>query len=463
MLRSRWASRSSKPVAGCIASRGGFDSHAFPPFQREIQNTKIRQKPIFIITIFIMENNQVQTSSNKSSSLDEEKIHTIIKQYFKIEGFYFGDDESKYILRYFGKLISDDSETIYDQVKNQLTPFDLTPVFREESEKQWIDLYQGIEQEVHFNPRINLVLFLITLLSVWITGGIYASEVPLNEMTLNQVPQLLFSGWPFAISILAILGAHEMGHYLVGKKHGVNVSLPYFIPLPIISPFGTMGAFINMKSIPKNKKQLFDIGIAGPLSGLIIAIPVLLIGLSLSEVSPLPVQIPEGTGYQLEGNSILYLFLKFIVFGKLLPSPVTYGEMGPVIYWIKYFFTGQPIPFGGLDVMIHQVAWAGWAGILVTAMNLIPVGQLDGGHILNTLLGKKARRTVPFILGGMVALGFAWPGWWLWAVLIYMLAKIPAQPLDGITKLDKKRKILAVLMMIIFLLVFIPVPLILVQ
>ena len=92
-----------------------------------------------------------------------------------------------------------------------------------------------------------------------------------------------------------------------------EVITPYFIPLPIISPFGTMGAFINMKSIPKNKKQLFDIGIAGPLSGLIIAIPVLLIGLSLSEVSPLPVQIPEGTGYQLEGNSILYLFLKFIV------------------------------------------------------------------------------------------------------------------------------------------------------
>jgi membrane-associated protease RseP (regulator of RpoE activity) len=111
-----------------------------------------------------------------------------------------------------------------------------------------------------------------------------------------------------------------------------------------------------------------------------------------------------------------------------------------------------------MDVMLHQVAWAGWAGILVTALNLIPVGQLDGGHILNSLLGKNARKVVPVIIGLLVLLGFVWSGWWLWAAIIFFMSRIPASPLDTITKIDKKRKRLGLVMMIIFILVFTPVP-----
>ncbi len=153
------------------------------------------------------------------------------------------------------------------------------------------------------------------------------------------------------------------------------------------SQIGTMGAFINMKEPPKNRKVLLDIGIAGPLAGLIVAIPVLLIGLSLSQITRL--QVEPGQMIQMEGNSVLYLLSKFAIFGQLLPAPANYAGLSPVLYWLQYFFTGTPSPLGGLDVNLHQVAWAGWIGLLVTAMNLIPAGQLDGGHMLYVLIGQK--------------------------------------------------------------------------
>ena len=274
---------------------------------------------------------------------------------------------------------------------------------------------------------------------------------------LGKIIQSLPAGLPFAISMLAILLAHEFGHYLVGRYHHSPVTLPYFIPLPL-SPFGTMGAFIQMKAPPKNKRTLLDIGIAGPLSGLLVAIPVLFLGLSLSEVSP--IQLAPGEGITLEGNSLLYLLAKLIVFGKLLPAPESYGGIAPLWYWTRYFFTGSPLPLGGLDVMIHPIAWAGWAGLLVTALNLIPAGQLDGGHMIYVLIGKRARQLWPFILAALIGLGFFWSGWWLWAGLIFFLGRIYAEPLDQITTLNTPRKFLAVLGILIFLLVFTPVPLI---
>ncbi len=226
---------------------------------------------------------------------------------------------------------------------------------------------------------------------------------------------IITNGWPFAVSLMAILGCHEFGHYLVGRHHGVHVTLPYFIPMPF-SSIGTMGAFINMKEPPKNRKVLLDIGIAGPLAGLVVAIPVLLIGLSLSQVTRL--QVEPGQMIQMEGNSVLYLLSKFAVFGQLLPSPATYAGVNPFLYWLRYFFSGTPLPLGGLDVNLSQVAWAGWIGLLVTAMNLIPAGQLDGGHVLYVLFGQKKARSLPAVcvgrfsfaghlLDGLVAVGRA--------------------------------------------------------
>jgi membrane-associated protease RseP (regulator of RpoE activity) len=161
----------------------------------------------------------------------------------------------------------------------------------------------------------------------------------------------------------------------------------------------------------------------------------------------------------IEGNSLLYLFSKFLVFGQLLPTPSDFGGLSPLVYWVRYFFTGQPLPLGGLDVMLHPVAWAGWAGLLVTALNLIPAGQLDGGHVIYVLFGRKAEVLLPFILVALVMLGFFWPGWWLWAFLIFLLGRMHAEPLDQITSLDPQRRAVAILGLVIFVLVFTPVPL----
>jgi len=236
----------------------------------------------------------------------------------------------------------------------------------------------------------------------------------------------------------------------MSRYHKTPATLPYFIPFPF-SPLGTMGAAILMRGIPKNKRILFDIGVAGPLAGLVIAIPVLFLGLSLSKLGTIE---PTPNSF-LEGNSLLYLFAKFAVFGRLLPAP---AEPQGILYWILYFFTGQPVPFGGMDVFIHPVAFAGWAGILVTALNLIPAGTLDGGHVIYSLFGDKARRAFPFIIILLGLMGIFWNGWWMWALLLFWLGRVQAQPLDQITTLDAKRRGVAALMIVIFFLVFMPVP-----
>jgi membrane-associated protease RseP (regulator of RpoE activity) len=354
----------------------------------------------------------------------------------------------------------DQSETSFDQIENKAKVFKLSPIMSEENNKHIIHFFDEFPAVKESNPRTNIILFVITLISVLITGGIFSTPTLPEQLNLEAILLVINNGWPFAIAILAILGAHEMGHYIAGRIHKVNVTLPYFIPLPIISPFGTMGAFINMKSIPKNKKQLFDIAIAGPLSGIIVAIPIIILGLSLSQVEVLPTQIPVDSGLQMEGNSLLYLGLKYLVFGELLPHPSSYSGLNPIVYWLQYFFTGRPFPFGGYDVMIHPVAWAGWAGILVTSLNLIPIGQLDGGHILTAMIGKKAKKLTPIVLILMGLLGFAWSGWWFWAFLLIFLGQIPSQMKDSITKLDITRKRISILMLILFILVFTPVPLV---
>jgi len=390
----------------------------------------------------------------------ENRIINTVQKYFAFNEFTIGTGKDPWKYRFRGSIKILDSETFFDYLEKNLLIFDLHPLLRMEKNQTGLYLVQKIPQPSPSNPRINLILFVLTFLSVWFTGGILSLESMDGGFTLETIKAILFDGWPFAISIIAILGAHEMGHYFAGRYHKVNVTLPYFIPLPLISPFGTMGAFINMKNIPKNRKQLFDIGIAGPLSGLIVAIPVLIVGLFLSKIEPLPTSIANGIGLQMEGNSLLYLFLKYLVFGEILPQPVSYAGLPPILYWIKYFFTGQPFPFGGMDVIIHPVAWAGWAGLFVTCMNLIPIGQLDGGHILASVIGEKSRKIFNVMLIMMIILGFAWNGWWFWAVLLFFLNRTPSLVYDEITILDQKRKIIAFLMLIIFILVFIPVPLV---
>lgn len=395
---------------------------------------------------------------------DVSVLDALVSRVFSIEEVTRGGEKQGYLSRYRGRLLDADSEAAYAQLSDLLKPYDVTPLFRVEDGRQTVLLAPGLPRPKPSDPRVNLVMFILTLLSVGLMAYLTASTDtgPLPQGVLPAAAAIFERVWPFTVSLLAILGAHEFGHYLVGRAHGVHVTLPYFIPLPFISPFGTGGAFINMKEIPRNRKVLLDIGVAGPLSGLVVAIPVLMIGLSLSKLNVLPAgALAAGQGVQLEGNSLLYLALKYLAFGRLLPEPQTFGGLPPLLYWLRYFLTGQPFPFGGVDVMIHPVAWAGWGGLLVTAMNLIPAGQLDGGHVLYTLIGKTwARRILPVILVVLVGLGFAWQGWWLWAAVIFLLGRAYAEPLDQITPLDFKRKALGVLALLVFVVTFPPVPLV---
>jgi membrane-associated protease RseP (regulator of RpoE activity) len=192
---------------------------------------------------------------------------------------------------------------------------------------------------------------------------------------------------------------------------------------------------------------------------MVVAVPVLLIGLALSDMGRLPLTASAAAGHVLEGNSLLYLLAKFVIKGEWLPAPLHFGGVEPGVYWLRYFFLGLPMPFGGQDVMLHPMAWAGWAGLLVTSLNLIPAGQLDGGHVLFVLFGKSAARIWPFIVVILFMMGFVWSGWYIWAVLIFLLGRTFAQPRDGLTQIDPGRRALAIFGMILFILVFTPVPL----
>jgi len=385
-------------------------------------------------------------------SFPETDIFTrFVSRVFRIEDVTSEDPQKGFFLRYRGELLSEDSAQAYDQLAELLSQYNATPLFRIEDGRQVIYLAPKQPEPQKDKVSTNIILFILTVFSVMLAGAQPEGPMP-NDMVgqLLALGKSIFTGWPFALSLLGILLAHEFGHYFMSLYHKTPATLPYFIPFPL-SPLGTMGAAILMRGTPKNKRILFDIGIAGPIAGLVVAIPVLFYGLSLSTLGTID---PNPNGF-IEGNSLLYLFAKYVTFGQLLPAPL---EPQGIFYWVRYFFTGGPVPFGGTDVFIHPVAFAGWAGILVTALNLIPAGTLDGGHVIYGLFGDKARKAFPFIVGLLVAFGIFWSGWWLWAALLFWLGRVHAQPLDQITTLDPTRRLIAYSMIIVFFLVFTPVP-----
>jgi membrane-associated protease RseP (regulator of RpoE activity) len=387
-----------------------------------------------------------------------ERLTPVVRQVMQVTDVTTGGPG--YAVRFRGNLMVQ-SEQAYDHLKPLFAHQGLTLMMRTEGESHVLTGVEGLIRPRPSNPLINLLLFGVTLFSVLLAGALYGYAGPqpsgLGEL-LAGLLQSLPTGIPFAASLLAILLAHEFGHYLAARFHNTAVTLPYFLPFPG-SPFGTLGAFIQLKEPPRNRRVLLDIGLAGPLAGLVVAVPILLFGLAISDVTHLPNTTRLAANQVLEGNSILYLASKFIVTGKLLPQPVDFGPGGAVAYWLRYFFLGIPTPFGGLDVQLSPVAWAGWAGLLVTALNLIPAGQLDGGHVLYVLLGRRAGRLLPYLIVALIALGLVWSGWWLWAALIFFLGRTHAQPMDEITPLDPTRKALAIIGLLVFVVTFTPVPL----
>lgn len=342
-------------------------------------------------------------------------------------------EDSRLAATYEGTLLYP-SEEAYEKLDQQLVDLDHLALFREADGKHVIHLVRGRPKPKPRSWHINALLLIATFFSVLIVG----TTIAMGEISLTDPQQAeaieanllmeLWRGLPYAISILLILGAHELGHYFAARKHKLETTLPYFIPAPLISPLGTFGAFIQLREPIRNKKILMDVGAAGPLAGLVFAIPILAIGLATSIVSP----ITPGT--TVEGNSLLYAVTKTIVFGRFLPD-------------------------GQVDVLVNQLAWAGWTGLLVTALNLIPIGQLDGGHILFALIGNLARRLYYPLIGTMVALTFLVSEvWFFWLILLFLFGRVYATPLDMITPLDQRRRWIGVLCLIVFLVTFTPVP-----
>jgi hypothetical protein len=236
-----------------------------------------------------------------------------------------GDQKQLFAIRFRGTLISD-SQLAFEKLDPAFKQAGTTLLFREENDGHEILGMPGVIQPQASNPLVNVILFLLTLVSMLMAGAMYGMEAPADTSILGILQatlQNLPNGITFAASLLGILMAHEFGHYFAARFHRIAVSLPYFLPFPL-SLFGTLGAFIRLKEPPKNRRVLLDIGLSGPIAGLIVAIPVLLIGLYLSDLGRLPLNAMTAQGSVLEGNSLLYLAMKYIVTGEFLPKPLHY-------------------------------------------------------------------------------------------------------------------------------------------
>jgi membrane-associated protease RseP (regulator of RpoE activity) len=280
---------------------------------------------------------------------------------------------------------------------------------------------------------INALLFVLTVGSVFFVGlngsrsFLYGvASAPASGTGLLGDPRAVLMSVLYTLVLVAILLSHEMGHYLTCRRYRIEATLPYFIPAP--SLVGTMGAFIRIKSPITRKNELFDIGAAGPLAGFIPALPALVVGLSLSRVVP-AVSSPDSL---ILGEPLLMKIVSYLIFGRL-PA--------------------------GMDILLHPVAFAGWVGMLVTAFNLFPMGQLDGGHIFYTLMGRRAAFVTRLFLVIFVIMGvFFWVGWFVWALLILVLGVKHPRLLDEDIPLSPGRRVVGALIVVIFILSFIPYP-----
>jgi membrane-associated protease RseP (regulator of RpoE activity) len=312
---------------------------------------------------------------------------------------------------------------------------------------------------------IPAALFLITFLTTTASGAIRqhaTADFPWWQILFPVAAiRPISDGLSYSVPLMLILLCHELGHYFVARAHGVKASLPHFIPLPPLLGFGTMGAVIGMRQVTADRRKLIDIGAAGPLAGLCVAIPILIYGLSLSPVATLH------PGGMQEGNSVLYAIIKRVTKGAWLPD-------------------------ASQDVFLHPTAYAGWVGFLITMINLLPIGQLDGGHIATAYFGNRygrfARRlhqalplvatlvfswvvivvrhevagtnraTLADILEIAVTGAMPWMMWWLMVTLVRRLSGSADHPPVEARPLGASRRRLFWLMVVVFALLLMPVP-----
>lgn len=272
-------------------------------------------------------------------------------------------------------------------------------------------------------PAVHLVLLVATFLSAALAYAVHAGA------DVFSAPGEIAVGIPYAVALIAILLAHELGHYVLARVHRVEATLPFFIPAPPVFFIGTLGAFIRMRTLPPDRRALFDVGAAGPWAGIAVTVPLLAIGLALSDVRPMEA---ARAGWYL-GEPLLFRAISWLVLG-------TAGD--------------------DATVLLHPVAMAAWVGLLVTALNLMPVGQLDGGHIVYAWAGERWHRWISLgVLTALVVLSIGGaPSWLIWAALLFALGTRHPRLADNRTPLDRGRRRAAAASLGLFVLTFMPEP-----
>jgi membrane-associated protease RseP (regulator of RpoE activity) len=285
-----------------------------------------------------------------------------------------------------------------------------------------------------FQDRVwlHVTLFALTIATTTLVGaGHYAAY--LTDFANRIVPisrsALLVRGFWYSATILTILGCHELGHYFACRYYDVDASLPFFLPAPILT--GTLGAFIRIREPIPTKRMLFDIGIAGPIAGFVVAVPALFIGLSMSHVVPIPTNF---VGAEL-GEPLLFKLASWLVFGS---------------------------PPQGYSINMHPMAFAAWFGLLATALNLFPIGQLDGGHISYAVLGRKSSNVTLVMIGVAVVLTYYSSSWLVWTILMIVMLVVVGRHhppvFDEPVPLDRTRVVLALVALAMFIVCFTPAP-----
>jgi len=327
--------------------------------------------------------------------------------------------DSSVMVKVKGKIHLPIQKTI-GEIKEYFLHTEYTPLFSEENGQHTVQF--GIYRKPDTKPKywLNIILFFATILSTIFAGSFNSGGNP-----FENVSDLLL-GIPFSLSIMAILTCHELGHYFVSRREGMITTLPYFIPVPFHF-LGTFGAVIRMKSIVPSRKSLLKVGMSGPIAGFLVALPICIIGIYLSEISA----APETEGVLRLGDSLL-----FWIFARIIHPSIPPGH----------------------DIFLHPVAFAGWLGLFVTSMNLIPIGQLDGGHVTFSLFLKKRRHLYIPIFGAVIALGLLWFGWYFWLLVAFFIARRDPIIQDTLTPLSTRERLYAVIPLVILILTFVPQP-----
>jgi len=325
-----------------------------------------------------------------------------VSNYFNIKEYYM-DEKSFYFTIY------NYDPVYFENLVGELDNIGFVPFLKEKDNFYQITIFEKRKHRKS-NKNINIALFIITIITTIFAGYVFGGGK-------------IIDGVAFSIAIMSIIGGHETAHYLAAKKHGVKATLPYFIPAPTL--IGTFGAVINVKSPIPTKNALFDLGVSGPLAGIVITIPVLIIGIYLSNLVPM------------QKDTIVFM-----------PS-ILMGLIANLIY---------PTVPSGYMVNLHPVAFAGWVGIVITMLNLMPVAFLDGGHISRSIFSEKIHKYISY-LGIVVTFLLGWIPMAILMIIILFWTKKHPGALDHVTKLTRGRKILAVLTLIVFIICLSPIPL----